>query len=667
MKTKLKIWLFLSPFVLFLFLVLQVFFCHDKAPNHSIEMSNLLKTQAETVNPKTNMTLGPNGGQLSEIPTKRAAILENFSESTALSQNVMARGNIVDASGQPVRGLWIQWQTKEKALAEERIHTQTNSDGSFACEIVVFFEKQGNEVEELAGNFISLDPGWVIFDGAYEESRRKESRSFLLVAEKATQIRGEVVDEVGNPLAGASVEISTYLDESQSFPDSLLLKLNSSEDRVYYDFDPELTDERGQFSIFNIPQLEKQALGGMVELGGFHRRSWRPSDCRDALESCRIVLERRETEEPSSSRNDPPVESQASFSMSTVRGVVVDEEGKAISGASLALDQSSSVLAITNEDGQFSLGISSCFSSLDLCVSKIGYRGVKIPASIWGPYSIQSAGKGLSVVLGSKPIQIQGRIVDIHHQPLSGFQVSSTESSPGGEKPIAITTNELGIFSLPFPVEGKSYGLKIQREDFPLRVHWYTGSEFAGDIPVPYGDLLDNVRGRVVTRQGKALSEVFIGMRIGDRGYFHYKSGRQMETNEAGFFTIWNAPKMPIRLMLWEDAIFRGEYAIEVDLRELVGELTIVVPMRCKLKVECSDPALASSFAVFDEHGKRVLLDNPSSDKEKEMAFSPLVKGKSPEIEVSDLAQTLVLYHDNEEVQRIPLKLQPGGLTVVRF
>lgn len=43
-----------------------------------------------------------------------------------------------------------------------------------------------------------------------------------------------------------------------------------------------------------------------------------------------------------------------------------------------------------------------------------------------------------------------------------------------------------------------------------------------------------------------------------------------------------------------------------------------------------------------------------------------LVEGKSEVVRVSDAARTLVLYRENEEVQRLPIRLDPDQRTILR-
>ena len=88
---------------------------------------------------------------------------------------------------------------------------------------------------------------------------------------------------------------------------------------------------------------------------------------------------------------------------------------------------------------------------------------------------------------------------------------------------------------------------------------------------------------------------------------------------------------------------------------------------RCHVQVELADRiARADTFAVLDASGERLSLSIIRGDNDSTADTVPLIEGRSPVVAVAEDGTTLVLLLDDSEVERHPLTLTPGELSVVR-
>jgi hypothetical protein len=95
-------------------------------------------------------------------------------------------------------------------------------------------------------------------------------------------------------------------------------------------------------------------------------------------------------------------------------------------------------------------------------------------------------------------------------------------------------------------------------------------------------------------------------------------------------------------------------------------DLSITVAVRCPFKADLgSDVQRADALEVLDAKGERLQLYRISPTGTTIMSRSTIENGRSAALGVEDCARTLVLLSDGVEVERLPLALTPGRLTVV--
>jgi hypothetical protein len=83
-------------------------------------------------------------------------------------------------------------------------------------------------------------------------------------------------------------------------------------------------------------------------------------------------------------------------------------------------------------------------------------------------------------------------------------------------------------------------------------------------------------------------------------------------------------------------------------------------------KVELADPGRATAFRVLDAEGADVELYAIGVGGVTRLRSAELVDGRSRAVGVPEHAALLVLERDGAEVDRLPLRLEPGRLNVLR-
>jgi len=91
-------------------------------------------------------------------------------------------------------------------------------------------------------------------------------------------------------------------------------------------------------------------------------------------------------------------------------------------------------------------------------------------------------------------------------------------------------------------------------------------------------------------------------------------------------------------------------------------ELEIVVPVRVHFRVELTDAQMADEVGALDQDGQAVALNVIQGNRRDEMERYTLVDGQSEILTVHDRTETVVLYKAGEEVERIPVRFQPGDV-----
>ena len=186
-------------------------------------------------------------------------------------------------------------------------------------------------------------------------------------------------------------------------------------------------------------------------------------------------------------------------------------------------------------------------------------------------------------------------------------------------------------------------------------------------IVLPLADRVGEFTGRVVDRSGRPLVGARVQTRHDGARVAHTTwivTGRTSETDAEGRFTL-GATAMTGALIRVD-----GPGLIPVDLPVPAeagdGEVQLVVPARRDLRVLLDDATLADHVTVEDAAGERLLLFDFRYDRRLSRIAAPLVQGRSEVLGVSELAKVLVLHRGEEPVRRVALRLLPGRVNEVR-
>jgi hypothetical protein len=236
-----------------------------------------------------------------------------------------------------------------------------------------------------------------------------------------------------------------------------------------------------------------------------------------------------------------------------------------------------------------------------------------------------------------------------------------------------------------FRVEGllaREYSLKamdpkslVLVEDGPFEVG-AVGSERI-ELRLDTGGEYEKVTGRVVARDGtpvpgvrvaaaRRVAKVTVDDWSSSRGF----GGSATTTDAEGRYELEHVAREGIFLTLFGDPILPTWHDFpekSTSTERTLEGLTIEVVRRCHLQVELSDRVTrADHFAVFDAAGGRLQLSIIRGENESSNNVMPLIDGRSPPIAVAEDGKTLVLLLGDTEVERHPLTLKPGELSVLR-
>ena len=558
-------------------------------------------------------------------------------------------GRLVDMNGAAVGGAALRFVAGEDTVAEA---TSEVIAGSFTMEVPL-----GTDLG--AGKFELVHPTLqlLVDTGNAEEP-------LLLVAGPRLRFAGVVLDPEGAPVPGAEVTVrlrhALYRD--------LGLK---------HDFDSDLerwstvTGTDGGFELH-------EAVGGShsflhVEKLGF-----------------------------GDARSDLPVYDELGMTITLaplervfqVTGLVLDPEGAPFEGASVSLGTE---IVESDEAGRFSLKWDPELlrdqqverGADGVWRRKKGESHVAAVAAGYAPARTKLTEtlvtEPVTLRLGAQPLVIAGRVLDEEGEPLPGVQlwvcdpthfghVTYTAGESIARSSVTLEgrlsgdrgtiTDDEGRFQLAglderaydvqaFDPSSASYGarwtLQAGTEDVELRLNRDASSTL--------------VAGRVVSRSGKP----HVGLRlrpIRPTGQGYNAEPPQSwsgaaETNEAGRFVF---PKLAVegtRLELLGDGVFYHH----VDLAEHadLGELEIVVPLLCELRLTLRDASLADAFQVLDELGEPLDLYVHQGAFISMTETGELTEGKSSVLEVNEYATSVRLLREGEEVGLMPIQVTPDG------
>lgn len=507
-------------------------------------------------------------------------------------------------------------------LPPPRVTARTVADGRFELELA-----------PDTWTFDVADPHRVVVI----ELGARGTVEWSLVAAPAVSVAGTVVDESGAPVAGAQVQHSSSDDGLRD------LLFGRTHGGANYRSRIAHVDDAGRFDFGRVPRFPRDTISASAPDRAGAQVVVPEVDTLDL----RLVLKPRPAPE----------------AKSVLRGIVLHADGQPAGGATVYLGQDS---IAAGEDGRFELELSCCHDGMPLAATSVGFQAALIPE--FGTSKTPSR-DDLILRLGPPTKTIRGHVVGPMGKPvaranvqiLDGTAFSNThcyvEDASRGKLSSGVLTDATGSFEI---------GGLMDRT-YRLAAWW--GNEIAlVSEPVAAGtdDVVltfdaskcwREVRGRVVTREGIALPDVDVGVRVDtyrSRSSRSWQTFGRVKTDEQGRFVLREVPKEYAGLT-WSGA---GVQPQQSDLpADPTREIVITAELEVRVALEVADPRI-DEVRFLDARGEELdvvlqlpdLISQTDAVRRRDGAFPPF--------DLSDAAVTAVLRSKKTEVRRAPIRVE---------
>lgn len=552
------------------------------------------------------------------------------------------RGRVVDPDGAALAGIGIGIDEDGEARALAK------SDAAGRFELAL---------ERLPATLAVEEPAYTSVRAAPVHASDPE-RELVLVAARIARVSGRISDASDAPLAGARIELRAPLGALARIP----LALDTSLERAW---STESADD-GRFALERVPG-GVDALELEVALEGYvPARVAVSTRGRDEVEIA-LRLERERADELE------------------VAGRVVDGAGAPVARAVVFAGGAQTP---SGDDGRFLLRVARLPETCEL----FAFRAGSAPARVadFGARVAAALDSGAlrlaleDLVLDGPALSISGRVVDARGDALEGWLVYLLDGSrldaPGGYPPLGleslvagrefeVATDALGRFELgglgrrSYRVEARdpASGLAVDSKLVPAGT-----SELV--LRVPEG-ALRRVRGVVRTLQGEPAADVLVQAAVPllDAGIGAGKcaNGSAATTDAAGRFELRDVPNERAFLILRGPTIVPSLHA---ELGSGDVEVDVEVEALCRVQYEDLgvEPAADEVRALAADGSLRPLTSFYPDGSSLSGESSSVTEGRTPVLAVACDARVLVLLRGGAELRRIPLRLEPGRVVVVR-
>jgi RNA polymerase sigma-70 factor (ECF subfamily) len=476
----------------------------------------------------------------------------------------------------------------------------------------------------------------------------------MLVLAPRARRAGIVVDELGAPIAGVRVRIDVGFETVQ---------VRASIPRVLDTSAPVRWETRssadGRYEFDDAPGVTEWHL--IAEQPGFVTTRFENSSSGEG----RIVMRRIE--------------------LGHLSGTVVDEARHPVNGARVVLIGDLLGLSVSsNRAGEFDLTVDPRDRGKGF-VLRATVAG-RLPALLEcpgdAPLDTSAWPSPLVLVLGGKPLSIDGRVVDADGHPLAQISVENIDrerldrleprdaigpisygsqgvswawtsdvTSSAADGSFGVSDLRPGSYRLRLSDTGS--GNELETEPIEAGSHDVV-------LRMPREEHIALVAGRVVNPAGAPLAGVEVWLQHASHATAH------VMTNEAGAFEFRDVLRAPTQLWASTDG-FTSRVPHDLASERDLEHLTITAARRCHFQLDLSDSGLEpDGFEVRDaqERPLAILLQQGS------MATGgprwKLTERKTPALAVTEDGVALVLLRGDEELARIPVRLQPSELTIVR-
>ncbi len=554
----------------------------------------------------------------------------------------IVKGRVLDASGRSLSGVAVGI---EGAPSDSRHETRSGANGAFEI-----------AAPANASAIVSRDPDWTTVLAGFTNILPTNTTN--VVVARRIEISGRVVDESGAAVEGA--EVSLLQPEHLGADFGFALDLSA---RRTWRTD---TDKSGAFGLTDVP-----AIGGAqlrVTAGGFPLHT-EPAPQATSRAMVLVLV-----------RDQKP--------HSTIKGRVVDAEGRAVASARVS---AGAQIASVDDRGWFLLDVSEIGRNVRVVALARGFQPAIAELDKHDPDGWRDE---IVLTLSSTPLTIRGRVVAIHDAPavpvpharvwirnptlfgrIDG-DAATVESLLTRDDPpfwMFVEADEDGRFEI---------GGLLDRD------YWVAAADprtlqFGSKEQVPAGStdvtidvanpVFERVRGRVVTSDGTAvagarvhLERFALEVRVRDGTRDEWMEREPVITDERGAFEFATVPRVDATLVARSDEILSAITPITEETNP--DDVVIRVSLRLHVQVELDTPTdRADELRILDESGEPIAVRVIRADRSHTNMFATIKDGRSEVLSVSDAARTLVLSRNGNQVASIPITLVPRTVNVVRY
>jgi RNA polymerase sigma-70 factor (ECF subfamily) len=594
-------------------------------------------------------------GVLAETPAEASRRAPDAPTAAAATTDLPAApprllGRVLDVEHLPVAGVRVRYSSPGDH-GQPDLETTTDATGAFAL-----------DRPERGGTLDVASPGWTsIFRP--ELSEAPDEHELVLVVARSITLGGTVADERGRALASARLAVPMPFGLRARF-DAVLDRSSTVERSTQ-------ADAGGRFELAEVPLVPG------VELVTTHAGYVTDRRALPAFDELALAIVLR------SAREEP----------AQLLGTVVDPEGAPVEGAWVALGAAS---ARSGAAGAFALDLEEENSLRGQVRDGAPLRAVKagyLPAELARPRGYAWP-EPLILRLGGPPLAISGRVVDA-----DGLPVPSAELWTSGETHfgyIAIEGAEMAMragASVEGILRGDPWTWRTRADAagrFELRgllphdyrvcaldkVHLLAteASLPAGlqgiELRLPREELHDLVAGRVTSLSGAPLAGLHVVLERPAAGpalsELDRLDGRAATTDGEGRFRFERVSSAAtlVRVSGLELGLMGFERRLGPE--DDVERLELAVPLRVHVQVDVGGETAFERIALLDARGEKLALSVQHGQSAFAMQEVRLEAGRTESFSVSELAATLVLYGDGDELRRVPVSLRHGELNTLR-
>jgi RNA polymerase sigma-70 factor (ECF subfamily) len=485
-----------------------------------------------------------------------------------------------------------------------------------------------------------------------------------VVAAPARSLTVTVVDQAGDPLAGAGVEVAMPADLRTRFTQGF----EQSSDASFRGS----TASDGRHTA-TVPAVPGALL--FVSLDGYE-------DLEHRLEIDQLLA--------GGANELTVVLTHLAQAERSLAGRVVDEIGLPLEGVAVELGH---LGTRSDHEGWFHFDLSGgdpfenwlggARHPTKVTAARAGYLPAEVTAALDGEgHPLWPDPLVLQIAEAARTIT--GRVVDQNGEPLEGMVVflprvrliasgKTLEGELRGESQFfqSVRSDAGGRFEFGGLLD-QDYDLAAFQHDTLVRgeVHGVAAGSTGVELTVDTGDVWPEVRGRVLDSRGVALAGVLVRPSMvtqvarGTTGV--WSTDAEMEavtTGPDGSFRLSAVPRAHVTVELRHPEImhddgFELRTAAAVEDAAGLHDVVLHATLRMRFQVVLDDPLEADAFKVLDGAGNGLphFAQTANSYLSRDTHYV-LTEGRSMHLFVADTAETLVLFRAGEETRRAPLAL----------